>query len=564
MIRGVVREKARGVVSYHFVPLVKSLLKVFASWWPGSLGLPMAHPLVDAPHQWGFVAWSKYVPRRDGGSGLSREHGQCAVETNETGERAPAVRGPCIGTTSMDTGADTARGVRFDQTVIEAGKRGWRRDAHVAFQHPPTTMECVFPQEIIDDIIDHFQDDYPPRDLQTCSLVAKSWVPRSRRSLFRDVSFPGKNKFGRWCKAIPPGPDRIASYTRVLRLSDPWGKLMDPTLLRDHLDHFTSFRSLQSLVFFLVDLSAFDRDSITTCFRHFETVKSLILYKVLSPITNILLLTYLFPNLQRLDIDDLKPPKDIIVMDVPLEAEPFMLRTLETAPTLQGSFRMANIPVGASQLLSWFLKFPLDFEEIRITECDWTSTDPLSRLIEACGPKLRLLEIYVPLGLSHPPGMPLYLTCLTYFPVVGGRINWSTPLVLNSCTSLHQITLTLTSLWRPTSTNDELLSTLASPNVSHVTFNVIPDTTQAATDALSVDVPGWSTIDTTLYRLAQRYADSGFEGKVHVTFKIDKDFHAEAKEIADKLEPDGFLASFRQRGVVTIEKAETVITLSGL
>ena len=339
---------------------------------------------------------------------------------------------------------------------------------------------------------------------------------------------------------------------------------MDPTLLRSHLDHFTSFRSLQSLAFFLVDLSAFDRDSITTCFRHFETVQSLVFCKVLSPITNILLLTYLFPNLRRLDIDDLKPPKDIIVMDVPLEAEPFMLRTLETAPTLRGSFRMANIPVGASQLLSWFLKFPLNFEEIRITECDWTSTDPLSRLLEACGPKLRLLEIYVPLGLSYPPGMPPHLIYLTYFPVVGGRINWSTPLVLSPCISLQRITLTLTSLWRPTSTNDDLLSTLASSNVSHVTFNLIVDTTQATTDVLLVDVSGWSTTDTTLYRLAQKYVDSGFEGKVHVTFKLSEDFPAGAQEVTDKLEPDGFLASFRQRGVVTIEKGETVITLSGL
>jgi hypothetical protein len=425
-------------------------------------------------------------------------------------------------------------------------------------------MECVFPQEIIDDIIDHFQNDLPPKDLQTCSLVARSWVPRSRRSLFRDVSFPGKNKFERWCKAIPPGPDRIASYTRVLRLSDPWSTLMDPTLLRNHLDHFTSFRSLQSLAFFLVDLSAFDRDSITTCFRHFETVQSLVFCKVLSPITNILLLTYLFPNLRRLDIDDLKPPKDIIVMDVPLEAEPFMLRTLETAPTLRGSFRMENIPVGASQLLSWFLKFPLDFEEIRVTECDWTSTDPLSRLIDACGPKLRLLEIYVPLGLSHPLEMPPYLIYLTQFPVVGGRINWSTPLALNSCTSLQRITLTLTSLWRPTSTNEDLLSTLASSNVSHVMFSLILDTAQAAADVLLVDVPGWSAMDTTLYRLAQRYADSGFEGKVHVVFKLSEEFPRGAKEVADKLEPDGFLASFRQRGVVTIEKEEVVFTLSGL
>ena len=224
---------------------------------------------------------------------------------------------------------------------------------------------------------------------------------------------------------------------------------------------------------------------------------------------------------------------------------------------------MANIPVGASQLLSWFLKFPLNFEEIRITDCDLTSTDPLSRLIETCGPKLRLLEIYVPLGLSHPPDVLPYLIYLTYFPVVGGRIDWSTPLVLNSCTSLQRITLTLTSLWRPTSTNDDLLSTLASSNVSHVTFKLILDTAQAATDVLLVDVPGWSTMDTTLYRLAQRYVDSGFEGKVHVAFKLE-DFPAGAKEVADKLEPDGFLASFRQRGVVTVEKEETVIILSGL
>lgn len=405
-------------------------------------------------------------------------------------------------------------------------------------------MACVFPQEIVDDIIDHFQDDSTPENLRTCSLVAKSWVPRSRRSLFRDVSFPGKNRFERWCKAISPGPDGIASYTRILRLSDPWEKLMDPVLLQAHLPHFASFRSLQGLVFFLVDLSAFDRNTITTCFRHFESVQSLVFRNVASPIANILLLTYLFPNLRRLDIEDLKPPKNMMVMDVPMEAEPYMVRTLETAPTLRGSFRLAKIPVGASQLLSWFLKFPLSFEEIRLTDCDWTSTVPLSKLIEDCGPKLRLLEIYMPL--------------------VGGRVNLSSPLVLSSCTSLQRINLALNSLWRPTPTIEELLSSLASSSISHITFNLIPEETQPPADTLLIDVPGWSVIDTTLYRLAQRCADSGFEGKVHVVFKLAQTFAAEAKDVAGKLEPDGFLASFRQKGTVTIEKEESVITLSGL
>ena len=71
-------------------------------------------------------------------------------------------------------------------------------------------------------------------------------------------------------------------------------------------------------------------------------------------------------------------------------------------------------------------------------------------------------------------------------------------------------------------------------------------------------------MDTTLYRLAQRYADLGFEAKVRVVFKMAKELRAAVEEVADKLEPDGFLASFRQKGVVAIEKEGEVITLSGL
>lgn len=339
---------------------------------------------------------------------------------------------------------------------------------------------------------------------------------------------------------------------------------MDPVLLQAHLPHFTSFRSLQALVFFLVDLSAFDRNTITTCFRHFESVQSLVFRNVASPIANILLITYLFPNLRRLDIEDLKPPKSMMVMDVPMEAEPYMVRTLETAPTLRGSFRLAKIPVGASQLLSWFLKFPLSFEEIRVTDCDWTSTVPLSKLIEDCGPNLRLLEIYMPLGLLIPPNTPAYVAYLTAPSLVGGRVNLSSPLVLNSCTSLQRINLALHSLWRPTPTIEELLSSLASSSISHITFDLIPEETQPPADTLLIDVPGWSVIDTTLYRLAQKCADSGSDGKVHVAFKLADNFAAEAKDVADKLEPDGFLASFRQKGIVTIQKEESVITLSGL
>jgi hypothetical protein len=85
------------------------------------------------------------------------------------------------------------------------------------------------------------------------------------------------------------------------------GKLMDPVLLQNHITHFASFRSLQSLAFFLVDLSAFDHISITTCFRHFETVQSLLFCNVVSPVTNILLLTSLLRNPARVPLENHEP-----------------------------------------------------------------------------------------------------------------------------------------------------------------------------------------------------------------------------------------------------------------
>ena len=71
---------------------------------------------------------------------------------------------------------------------------------------------------------------------------------------------------------------------------------------------------------------------------------------------------------------------------------------------------------------------------------------------------------------------------------------------------------------------------------------------------MSVDVPGWSMMDASLSRLARKSVP-------RVIFDLADDFPVGAKEVAEKLEPDGFLANFRQKGTVTVEKGGTVITL---
>ncbi|KAJ7906288.1 hypothetical protein B0H13DRAFT_716833 [Mycena leptocephala] len=48
-----------------------------------------------------------------------------------------------------------------------------------------------FPQELIDEILDHLADDF--RSLKTCSLVCRAWVPRSRSYLFETCTLVPNN-----------------------------------------------------------------------------------------------------------------------------------------------------------------------------------------------------------------------------------------------------------------------------------------------------------------------------------------------------------------------------------
>ena len=75
------------------------------------------------------------------------------------------------------------------------------------------------PPEIVDHIIDLVDS---PWALQECSLVAKSWVGRSRMRLFRDVVLYSNR---RWQRVMPVGNASPAVYTRTLIMGqdqNPW------------------------------------------------------------------------------------------------------------------------------------------------------------------------------------------------------------------------------------------------------------------------------------------------------------------------------------------------------
>ena len=75
------------------------------------------------------------------------------------------------------------------------------------------------PPEILDHIVDDLRDE--PNALQDCCLVAKSWVPRTRRQLFADINFSSPEKLESWKKTFPDSSSSPASYTRILSVKFP-------------------------------------------------------------------------------------------------------------------------------------------------------------------------------------------------------------------------------------------------------------------------------------------------------------------------------------------------------
>ena len=73
------------------------------------------------------------------------------------------------------------------------------------------------PPEISDSIVDLLHDE--PQALEQCCLVSKSWVPRTRRYLFRRIQFQHYADVSAWKKAFPNPANSPAYYTHSLVFS---------------------------------------------------------------------------------------------------------------------------------------------------------------------------------------------------------------------------------------------------------------------------------------------------------------------------------------------------------
>ena len=229
-----------------------------------------------------------------------------------------------------------------------------------------STTPMPLPPEIVDHIID-LTDNH--RTLQACSLVAKSWVCRSRVHLFRDVVLFSHR---RWQRAMPVGEISPAIYTRTLTMGQsgtPQGKWINTDTLYTFLSHLRDFRNVENLILDGWEPHGFSEGGLKKYFGHFGgRLRSLELGgQRMSPESFVILLG-LMPNLE-----------DLLVKERVEGSE--ATRVPSVSPKLSGRL---TIRVHTTSLFPTLCKFALRFRVICLQE----HQHDYQQLINACAETL--------------------------------------------------------------------------------------------------------------------------------------------------------------------------------
>lgn len=108
-------------------------------------------------------------------------------------------------------------------------------------------MQRELPQEVIDDLIDWVSVGSVGRrdsDLRACSLVAWSWVERSRQHLFHSVKLASTSDISRWVENIRPGVCGVSGYVKKLWIHFGWDEWSQRFPSVEHLKSFTHVQDL--------------------------------------------------------------------------------------------------------------------------------------------------------------------------------------------------------------------------------------------------------------------------------------------------------------------------------
>ena len=245
------------------------------------------------------------------------------------------------------------------------------------------------PPELCDRIIDQLRGQ--PHALMTCSVVCKSWTPRSRKHLFTDVAFTSDLHIKAWGNMFPNPANSPARHTRTLTIKDHLNRFPENF-------HVSSFRNITVLclnVYSVGPVNPGQPNFLAQLHGFAPSLKWLRLAFTSLPVSDIMSLICSFPLLDNLLLHGIPTSSDAIVIP-------------PKTPTLNGKLCLSvylEMRMVVDQLLS--LPGGIHFREMTFPWITGQSPAPMMDLISACSRTLECIHL-----LSHAKCTRLTLPCM--------------------------------------------------------------------------------------------------------------------------------------------------------
>ena len=110
--------------------------------------------------------------------------------------------------------SDHRSSIRPDGAEIRSGNLGSANGPDPGLRTQTTMSDPRLPPEILDYIVDFLHR--KPHRLKRCSLVAKSWVSRTRKHLFKKIEIASLTDLEAWWKAFPDPDSSPGCHVRCL------------------------------------------------------------------------------------------------------------------------------------------------------------------------------------------------------------------------------------------------------------------------------------------------------------------------------------------------------------
>ena len=236
------------------------------------------------------------------------------------------------------------------------------------------------PSEILDYIVDLLHD--KPETLEQCCLVAKSWVPRSRKHLFAAIAFHAPSELETWKKTFPDLSDSPAYHTHTLLVECPEAVTAADAEEGGWIRAFSRVKRLY------LGWSMASNWGIFPFHTFSPTLKFLEVSCIILPVSRLFDLIHSLPLLEELSILGQNATHDDKLNEPQTGISP------STSPTFTGTLNLLRFPEThciARRLLE--LPNGLHFRKLGLSWRDEGGLRSVVGLMEACSGTLECLDI---------------------------------------------------------------------------------------------------------------------------------------------------------------------------